>query len=114
MGHDAGVVDQRVDLAEAIDDFMNHAAHIFFIAYVRGDSEGLRFESLKLVECFAHPLDVRVGKYDSGSRSYQSMRRVAPDPFGGAGNNDNSALHGFSLLTVAKLSHTANSQRPVP
>src|SRR3990172_3800742 len=109
MGHDAGVVDQRVDLAEAIDDFMDHAAHVLFIAHVRRDGEGLRFESLKLAKGLAHPLHVRVGKYDSSSRFYQSMRRVAPDALGGAGNNDNSALIMFWFSSRTNVEFAVHS-----
>src|SRR3990172_5719086 len=112
MGHDAGVVDQGVNLAEVIDDFMDHAAHVLFIAHVRGDGEGLRFESLKLAKGLAHPLDVRVGKYDSGSRSYQSMRRMAPDALGGAGNNDNSALHAFPSPLTPNFDNYPISNNP--
>ena len=37
--HDAGVVDQRVDLAETVGDFVNQLAHVFLVAHVGGHGE---------------------------------------------------------------------------
>src|SRR5215510_8948878 len=50
VGDDTGVVDENVNSTEAIDDLMDHAAHLVLVAYVCGQSPCLVFEFAQFAE----------------------------------------------------------------
>ena len=64
MRYDAGVVDQGIDLAEAVGDVVNQPAHVFLVAHVGGYGDGFAIELLKLAERFVHTFGVGVGEND--------------------------------------------------
>src|SRR4030095_15340799 len=92
MRHDTGIVDQRVDLTEAIGNVVHQAAHIFFIAHVGWDAAGFTAHT-DLSKRFVHPFRVGISENDLGSCFSERVRRMTPDALSPSCDDNDFTLH---------------------
>ena len=67
MRHDAGVVDQCVDAAEPVENFIHHMPHVFFIAHVSGNGKCVPAATCDFGDRLVQALDIGVGQCQLGA-----------------------------------------------
>ena len=67
MRYDAGVVDQCVDAAEPVENFMHHLAHVLFIAHVSGNGKCVTAAAFDFGDRRVQALDIGVGQRQLGA-----------------------------------------------
>src|SRR5688500_2362408 len=96
MRHNAGVVDQGIDLTEATHSLMHQPAHIFFIAHIGRNRDRFAAYILNLAERLVHALHIRVGEHDLRTCLRYRLCCMPADSLGAARDDNNSAVHSSS------------------
>ena len=91
MRYDGRIVHQHIDLAEAINHFVDHRLNAVFIAHVDVDGQSLgRMPDLR--RRLSRQIVIDVGNDNFGFLLRESFRRVLADTLPASRNNDNFPL----------------------
>src|SRR5690349_1686888 len=93
MRYDPGVVDQGIDLVEAVDGFMHEPAHVFFIAHIRRNRDGFDIEIPNFAKRFVHPFEIGICENNFCSCFCERVRGVTANPFGATRDDHDFTLH---------------------
>ncbi len=89
---DAGVVDQHVDGAEALDRAIEQVLHRGFVGHVGRDRERFGAHALELRHQRLEPLGAARGEHDLGALAGEDERTGLADARAGAGDHHDATL----------------------